>query len=185
MTYRKPTQMKMMMTVQYHTIHYKMNETNDSDLLQTVITPQTDNYPFGDLMNKKQNSTVRIYYKNINGVSTYNSWNTWDQACKTTNELSIDIVGYTETNINWNEKNRSHARNIYQKYNKAININTSSSIETTKTTYQPGGTATVLTGNITGRSTGQIIDQSGMGRWSGFRLKTNINNQHLNVITVY
>jgi hypothetical protein len=24
-----------------------------------------------------------------------------------------------------------------------------------------------------------------MGRWSGFRLKTNINNQHLNIITVY
>jgi hypothetical protein len=24
-----------------------------------------------------------------------------------------------------------------------------------------------------------------MGRWSGFRIKTNINDQHLNIITVY
>jgi hypothetical protein len=158
-------------TTSQHTIQKDPNNTNDSDFLQPVITPPVDNYPFGDLINKKANSTVPIYYKNINGANTYNSWNTWDQAFKTTNELEIDIVGYTETNINWNEKNRSYARSICHKHNKAINIHTSSSIEATKTTYQPGGTATILTGNITGRSTGQINDKSGMGRWSGFRLK--------------
>jgi hypothetical protein len=62
-------------------------------------------------------------------------------------------------------------------------MTTSSSVDPTKTPYQPGGTATILTGNTIGRSSSTILDKSGMGRWSGFRLKTNINNQHLNIIT--
>jgi hypothetical protein len=161
------------------------SEDNDTELLQPVLTKPTNNYPFGDLMTQKQNNTIRIYYKNINGISTYNSWNTWDNACKTIHESSIDILGTSETNVNWNEKIRHHVRNICQKYNKTAHISTSSSIEQTKTTYQPGGTATLLIGNLIGRSTGSITDNSGMGRWSGFRLKTNINNQHLNVLTVY
>jgi hypothetical protein len=72
-----------------------------------------------------------------------------------------------------------------QKYNPSVTISTSSSIEITKTTYQPGGTATLLTGNLIGRSSRTIKDESGLGRWSGFQLKTNFNNQHLNIITVY
>jgi hypothetical protein len=47
-----------------------------------------------------------------------------------------------------------------------------------------GGTATAILGNATGRITSKIIDNSSMGRWSGFRLHTN-GKKHINIITVY
>jgi hypothetical protein len=101
------------------------------------------------------------------------------------NTYSVDAIGISETSINWNEKNTCEARNIMQKYNKSTLINTSSSIEASKSAYQPGGTATLLTRNLTGRSTGTIKDESGLGRWSGFKIKINFDNQYLNIITVY
>jgi hypothetical protein len=54
-------------------------------------------------MSTKKPSSIRIYYKNINGICTYNSWNIWGDACESSKEKYIDIIGLNETNINWNE----------------------------------------------------------------------------------
>jgi hypothetical protein len=152
---------------------------------QIVITPLKDNYPFGNLLSQQKHSdSVHIYLKNINGIKTYNSWTTWEEACHHLSLLSVDIFGNTETNINWNNKIRSEARTKCQQHFQSALINTSSNNEPTKTKYQPGGTATIILNKYTGRATKPIIDFSGMGRWSGYQLQGN-NNQTTNVITAY
>jgi hypothetical protein len=173
-------------------IEIDINQPNtQNDLLldeqeqQLVITPLKENYPFRNLLTQdKSPESIRIYLKNINGIKTYNSWTTWQESCQTLNHLSVDIFGNTETNINWNEKIRNEARIKCQQHFKSALINTSSSIELTKTSYQPGGTSTVIVNKYTGRATKPIIDYSGMGRWSGYQLQGN-NNQTVNIITAY
>jgi hypothetical protein len=109
-----------------HSKHELTKETKHDDSIefdiedninQHQLSNQKDNYPFGDIMNEiKQPNSIRVFYKNANGIRSYNSWDTWDNACNSIHKLSVDIIGISETNINWNEKNRSEARNILQKY---------------------------------------------------------------------
>jgi hypothetical protein len=101
----------------------------------------------------------------------YNSWNSLDNACEHLNTLKIDIIGITEPNINWNEKIRSDTKQKFQKHYQTALISTSSSTDPTKSYYQPGGTATIITNKYTGRAVRPIIDLTGMGRWSGYQLK--------------
>jgi hypothetical protein len=99
--------------------------------------------------------------------------------------LQDDLFGTTETNINWNNILRDEARSQCHQHYKTVIISTYSRIEPTKTSYQPGGTATVITDKWTGRSTKQIKDTSGLGRWSGFQLQRNNPNEYFNIITAY
>lgn len=152
---------------------------------QQVITPPIDNLPFGDLLQStKPTDSIRFLFQNINGIRSYNEWSPWTHACHSLQELQVDIFGIAETNIKWNKKHQTTARRLCQRHYNSALIATSSSNDITKTDYQPGGTATIITNKWTGRSTSNIHDTSGLGRWSGFKMRRN-NNKHLNVITVY
>jgi hypothetical protein len=145
------------------------------------------NYPFGNILdNNKPNNHVRFYFKNINGIRNYNSWEIWEHACQTLKSYSIDIFGVSETNIKWDTKLRNDARTKSQKKDSYTNvlIDTSSSTDPTINSYQPGGTATIITNKWTGRAALPIHDTSGMGKWSGYKLQTNTNS-FLNILTVY
>jgi hypothetical protein len=162
------------------------NDTNDNgEETQPVITQQKDNQPFGDpLTPNKPADTIQIFLKNINGIRNYNSWASLDNTCEHLYTLNVDIVGITEPNINWNEKIRRETKQKFQKHYQSALISTSSSTDPTKSYYQPGGTATTITNQYTGRAIKPIIDLTGMGRWSGYQLQRN-TNEHLNIITVY
>jgi hypothetical protein len=126
-----------------------------------------------------------LYFKNINGIKNYNSWEIWEHACQTLYSQQVDIFGISESNIKWNAKLRSeastkcHQRDSYHK----VLIDTSSS-DPTINTYQPGGTATIVTNKWTGRTTQPIQDSSGMAGWSGYKLQTNFYT-YLIIITVF
>lgn len=68
-------------------------------------------------------------------------------------------------------------------YNKC-RLSTSNSTDLPLYSFQPGGTATIITNNYVGHIDKQIQDTTGLGRWSGFRLKRK-NNKHLSIITAY
>jgi hypothetical protein len=75
---------------------------------QPVLTHQKQNHPFGDqLTTQKPANTIRIFLKNINGIKNYNSWAALNKACASLQSMSVDFIGITETNINWNKKIRS------------------------------------------------------------------------------
>jgi hypothetical protein len=101
-------------------------------------------------MEDKQPDTVQIYLKNINGIKSYNSWLSWTTSCLEMQKSKVDIFGTTETNINWNTKIRNEARSKCQQHYQTVQMRKSSSIEPTKTSYQPGGTATTITNKLTG-----------------------------------
>jgi hypothetical protein len=50
--------------------------------------------------------------------------------------------------------------------------------------YQSGGTATAALGNLSGRISKKIDDNSGLPCWSGFKIHTN-SKSFINVVTVY
>jgi hypothetical protein len=45
---------------------------------QQVISNVKTNYPFGNILeNNKPDNHIRLYFKNINGIKNYNSWEIW------------------------------------------------------------------------------------------------------------
>jgi hypothetical protein len=154
-------------------------------LIQHTIPPPTENFPFGDLLSStKPAGAIRLFFQNVNGIRSYNSWAPWANACNSLNDLQVDIFGIAETNLKWNTRLQETARSICQRHYHSALLSVSSSTDPTRTEYQPGGTATIITNKWTGRSTTSIHDHSGLGRWSGFKLRRN-NNKHLNILTIY
>lgn len=103
---------------------------------------------------------------------------------KIMHQNKVDILGFAETNIAWNEKHIREANSKTLKHYNKSHIQISSSLETSSSYYQPGGTATVITDNYTGRIDSSLNDPSGLGRWSGFKLRCKAN-KFLYIITAY
>jgi hypothetical protein len=145
--------------------------------IQSYITssPQStlNNFPYGDLIHTTQDNSLRLYLQNTNGIYKGNTWNGWKSLTNKSQSLHIDILCLTETNINWNPKIQQIASLLAQKFTRNCQISTSSHNGFTFGMYQPGGTATAVLGNTTGRIHSKIQDPTSMGRWSGFSLNTN------------
>lgn len=97
---------------------------------------------------------------------------------------NVDIVSYTETNINWNAEHTIAAKTNMKPYFNHSIIATSNSNDHTESYHQQGVTCTIVTNNLTGRVVKDISDDSGLGRWSGQRLKRD-NKNHVSIITAY
>jgi hypothetical protein len=161
------------------------NSSTETQHKQTTLTDENPNIPFGDLISStKDPSSIRIFYRNVNGILRGKSWHLFEKLAQEIKTHKIDICGLTETNINWNTRTTSHAKQLLQKQCKPCSIYNSSHNDTSLSLYQPGGTLTAITGNSTGRIIKRIEDQSGMGRWSGYQLSTTLG-PNLNIITVY
>lgn len=150
------------------------NFVNESNLERN----KKDNIACGDAINKKQPNTIRLYFQNIRGAKNNNSWDDWIQSANYLQQHEVDIISYTETNIKWTDANKIEARNNIKnikplKYYKHSIISTSNSDDPYGSYFQPGGTCTIATNNFTGRVVKDIGDTSGLGRWSGLRLKIN------------
>jgi hypothetical protein len=104
--------------------------------------------------------------------------------CGSSKTHNIDALSLTVTNLNWNPKLHQIACSLAQKHVNSCHITTSSNDGPCMGNYQPGGTATAVFGNLTGRISSKITDSSGMGRWSGVKLHTN-SKSLLNIVTVY
>jgi hypothetical protein len=153
--------------------------------IQQVLKPINYNIPFGDsLSSPKLDNTIRILFQNVNGVQKGKSWNELSSFSKKARQFSVDIFGAAETNINWNFLRNLQAKSVLSKYGGNFSITTSSNIEETLSAYQPGGTLTAIFNKYTDRSHSTIQDPTSLGRWSGFKLNTNLGH-HLNTITVY
>ena len=97
---------------------------------------------------------------------------------------SIDVACLPETCTDWK---RNHTvtvcSSLARKYWKQVRLSTSCSSIPATHRYLPGGTATLITGNLTGRIVNLGSDQS-MGRWSYARLRGH-NGNHIFIITAY
>lgn len=155
----------------------------DTPTTNNLTTPEL-NLPIGNIMsNTKRPNTMRIYYQNIHGAST-NSWLDWEAAAHATQKKQIDVFGYCETNLNWTRSIHNSALQKLRKFNKLTKLITSSSQEIGLYSFQSGGVATGIQNKWIGKIVSTIEDDSGMGRWNGFRLEGSAKRS-LIIITAY
>jgi hypothetical protein len=123
-------------------------------------------------------------FQNVNGIHKANSWLELNKLATNINQTQIDVFSAAKTNIKWKFKYNNQARAIMRKHTKQCCITTSSNVEQCLSSYQPGGTMTAIMNKFLGHVTSPIIDNSSLGRWSGYKLRTSFKS-HLNILTVY
>jgi hypothetical protein len=153
--------------------------------IQQLITPIQNNIPFGDILTTdKQHNTIRILFKNVNGIYKANSWYELTNLSKQLDNYGVDIFGAAETNLNRTNMKTHQAKNVIHRHSRMTSMHTSSNTEGTTSSYQPGGTMIIVRNKTASRISEPIHDQTGLGRWSGVKLHTNFGHK-LNVLTVY
>jgi hypothetical protein len=144
--------------------------------------PETD-YIYGDDYEGDENVFSAVT-QNVNGVKP-SAPEDWCITNKLLRKKKTDVKGITETNSDWKFGNiRKNFFNCEKQFDRNCVMESSSSTTRFNKVYQPGGTATILAGQHNGRVTARINDNSGMGRWSGFKLKRS-QERNLAILTVY
>jgi hypothetical protein len=178
------TQKIKMMTQRWADIFKKESlrgrETKDTQKFHQIKSKpmETSNLPVGDKIHEETDLET-ILFHNINWIRDETNWY---QILMTMKELRADIFGFTEIN-------RTMERGIKQKWEQTSRklfqhsrtINSESKIPAEH--YKPGGTLMMITGKWQARISEKGSDDSGLGRWSYFKISS--NKQSLVIITVY
>jgi hypothetical protein len=161
--------------------HYSNSDYNEEDRekLQDISNKRK-----GDDIHDKENNQLRILFQNINSLRPQNL-EKWKATIERSTHLKCDIVGLCETGVNWNRKNLTET---YQKCLRRTNRNSSLVVSCMKSEFErkslPGGTATITRGKCHSRVIENITDPSGIGRWSGVKIRVT-NTVSLHYITAY
>ena len=142
----------------------------DDGLDSTIedVQEKYTNRPFGDRCDGKDKSNVRIMFQNVNGLGyTSNSVKTLGVRDLMYNH-EIDIMGMSETNINWSKVSRNQTlpqigRRWFQTSKTVIGYNQHQ--QRTRVKHQPGGTAIMSKGEMALRVQQQFYDSQRLGRW--------------------
>jgi hypothetical protein len=149
-------------------------------------TPIANDY-WGSSMDTNDPRSFRVFFQNINGLTTGKSMKRWIETVTTMHEKKCEIFGLAETNTNWNCHNiKTNINRIITKYfphsSTILSNNRYKPIKDSR--FQPGGTLQSCIGHWKSRCITTINDHRNMGRWTGqkFQLK---NFHTLTVITAY
>ena len=131
-------------------------------------------------------SCIRIYFQNINGISSLRNFLSWKSMLRKLKKQEVDIIMLSETNLDW----RSIAYDECEKHAKImlgeVLFSVSSSIHRAGngTVFQPGGTVTLLDNKKHMSTTTASGGDHLLGRWSWILIK-NINGQSIIFVTAY
>ena len=133
-------------------------------LAMTVANARANN-PWGDELDKKDPTHVRVYASNVNGLQLDERGGQFDCVCKIHKEVQADVICGQEHNLDTTQAAvrtilYKTARQHWQRHR----LTFGTSPIPFKTYHKPGGTFIMTTGNITGRVTKQESDK--WGRWS-------------------
>ena len=135
--------------------------TNDTHHQRTI----------GDPFLEKPESTFRIFGQNVNGIAHQHNFNKWHEILQSTVLHDIDCLCLSEINLEW--KNPLVAQKIpaitKRFFNHSKFVAASSSIKFDRI-YKPGGTASLITNEWTGRILNCDTDTTGLGRWTTITL---------------
>lgn len=165
-------------------IHNNNTTTLFNDTFNNWETNSRDNVAYGDSINIKNDGILRIYYQNIHGIKKSNTWHDFQYSIPILHKWNVDIMAYSETNIQWREDDKISIKNLIKPSYQNCLISTSNSSAPSQSYYQQGGTCTITTNSFTGRVCENLSDTTGLGRWSGQRLRCG-NSKHLSIITAY
>ena len=134
---------------------------------------------------QKSNSTFRLLGQNINGISHSHNFNKWHEILQSTVLHEMDCLCFAETNLEWRHPLVAHKIPTITKrfFHHSRMISTSSTIKFERI-YKPGGTASLITNEWTGRIITSETDSSGLGRWTTFTLNGK-RHRKIAIITAY
>jgi hypothetical protein len=137
-----------------------------------------------DDIQQKERMALRIYSQNINSLRPQNM-EKWKGTLDRIKHLQCDLVGITETGVNWeNRKLKEKFKNVLKKLQRNSSMEVSSIKTDTKKQYIPGGTATIVLGSWQNLIISSVNNSTGLGRWSGIKLRVN-EEKTLHYVTAY
>lgn len=135
---------------------------------------------------------IRVFFQNIKGLSHSSNSDDYQYVMQQLAEIQVDIIGMAETNTAWQHsflRHELHAA-IQASGIRLAKVNFASpsyqvdNLPPTET-FQAGGSITATLGTwTTAAFSPEILDMSGMGRWSGIHIRGKHNNI-LSIITGY
>ena len=161
-----------------------------SELLPTpqLTKYQYENLPWGDIMlpiqDPQQYRYTRFIFQNINGIKPDKDFEHAEYLGSQIAQSGASFIGFAETNIDWNKPvSREKIFNKIRSHTGPLTMATKSSIRSTESEYQPGGTCTMAFGPWRSRCQ-RDCDNSGMGRWTILKVQGR-HDRKLAVITAY
>ena len=120
---------------------------------QTRIDDPTDrdcdiNLPWADSIEEKEEDTTRFYFKNVHGCSAANDFAEAAEIGYQADSDRVDVLCLAEPNLYFNtHRNKQGVKSHIECFYKQMKMVTACSPINYASTYQPGGVATVVTGN--------------------------------------
>jgi hypothetical protein len=129
--------------------------------------------------------TFRVLLQNPNGLQLRRSVPLLRQDAQVCHDYGAAVIALPETNVNWSCPSQHHilSSSIKQIW-PASTYQTSRASEVFVSTYQPGGTATIICSHRTSRVIQKGEDPWGLGRWSFITLKGKENSK-ITIVTAY
>ena len=140
-----------------------------------------------DRLTKLEPNHTRLFYININGIDNGNGDHYLLQLCQHLQEVGVDIISLTETNVHWKRPHlTSNFRKILQDtwLEDRICTCTSESNISWNSNYKPGGTAMISLNKITSATINKGEDSSGLGRWT-FMTVLEKDNSRTTIFNMY
>ena len=169
------------------------NERRTYLVQQRLINTQNiqSNIPWGDdIIDDKEDDSIRIYYHNVNGIYTNNDSAKASEIAMALAHKHVDIMGFSETNADWNQsKIKKRVQDAFRLQFKNTHMTTSTSdftfldLQHQQQAYKPGGTATIVTGKFVGRIHDEKVTDP-LGNYSLITLKGR-HNSAISIITAY
>lgn len=154
----------------------------------------TDKHPaqhYGDTIQTKHEDHVRIFLQNSKGLTYSKPPTDFEYYFSSLHDIKVDIAGMVETNIAWqNPFIRSELSSCTRKIHGSTRLSygyPTSEVDPIegKDTFHAGGSLTAALGYCSSMTFGpDIIDPTGLGRWSGCTLRGK-NNKMISIITAY
>jgi hypothetical protein len=163
-----------------------ISNTSSTELTKYMEEPfSVKNEAKGDDIHNKNQQDLRIMFQNVNNLRPQ-SLDKWKASLERIKYLQCDMTGLCETGVNWTNIS---LKNSFEKCMRKQFRN--SNLETSSATVQlydrknlPGGTAILSAGKWSNRIISSISDTSGMGRWSGIKIRVS-DEQSLYYFSVY
>ena len=142
------------------------------------------NHLIGHPITTKTAQHIRLVLQNPNGISSENNFFEYQLLLHHMKSVDTDIILLPETNLCWSRYNVISSTNKHRKHVFHFSKqSTSNSQRSYESTYQPGGTAMIITNNVVGRFHSSLSDDS-LGRWSISNLTLN-SGKLLSIICCY
>jgi hypothetical protein len=146
--------------------------------------PPLASLTWGDTMSPKTPTHTRLFFQNINGLST-KDYSKWLNSLDWMRQNEIDVAGLAEPCINVKDPRVLHSyTSKLDVYGKRSYIKFSDNSNPSESKYQPGGSAILCVQNWRSRIVQQHQDIRQWGRFVGFTFRLS-HNRFLTVITAY